>query len=150
VVLRAGQSAPRIVKDTFYDDPEIKAGETYIYTVRAARGPDASLAGPPAGPLPVVAIDKTPPQVPSGVAVEPDAVVVGRVFVTWEDNTETDLAGYYVDRGESQNGPWGVRTVKPVQRGFFDSDYVPGMYYRVRAIDFFGNESEWSSPQRAP
>jgi hypothetical protein len=150
IVQRSDEPAPHVVSETTYEDPAVEAGKTYAYAVRAARGTDPLIPGPSIPAVMVVAMDKTAPRIPSGVVVETDAGVSGRVFVTWNDNGEADLAGYRVFRSEQQGGPWVQRTPMLVQKGFFDNDYVPGMYYAVIAEDFFGNQSMQSPPQRAP
>jgi len=71
--------------------------------------------------------------------------------LTWNPNQETDLAGYHVFRSESANG--GFRSISDrivMTNAFLDSSYRAGTYYRVSAVDEFGNESSMSAPLRAP
>jgi pectate lyase len=71
----------------------------------------------------------------------------GQTVLTWIDNTETDLVGYYIYRTTT----WGAGYVRlnetPLpQAGYVDTDVVNGTmyYYRITAVDTSGNESEVS------
>ena len=92
--------------------------------------------------------DKTPPQVPTGLdIVQSDTCA----YLTWNPNVETDLAGYRIFRSDRTNGDF-----RPVSdhvistNAFFDPSYRSGQYYRVSAIDEFGNESAMSDPLQGP
>ncbi|HKA20728.1 MAG TPA: hypothetical protein VKN18_20770, partial [Blastocatellia bacterium] len=72
-------------------------------------------------------------------------------YVTWEPNSETDLAGYRVFRSERPDTGFKPVTDRPSSGvGFFDSTYRPGLYYAVSAVDESGNESPMSTPFRGP
>ena len=115
-----------------------------------ARSPKPVTTRPakPAARKTVTAEDKTPPAVPVGLEVK--ASEAG-AYVTWEPNSESDLAGYRVFRSE-----WPDTGFKSVTDrltggvGFFDSSYRPGLYYAVAAVDESGNESPMSPPFRGP
>lgn len=47
----------------------------------------------------------TAPAVPGGLTATSQA---GAVFLNWNDNTESDLAGYYIYRREPAQSPWRV------------------------------------------
>ena len=137
------------VTDTRYEDVRYRAGRALTYHVTAARRVAGNIVmgvGPET--TTVTAEDTTPPAVPVGLEVK--ASETG-AYVTWEPNSETDLAGYRVFRSERPDTGF-----KPVTDrlssgvGFFDSTYRPGLYYAVSAVDESGNESPMSTPFRGP
>jgi len=137
------------VNDTRYEDVRYRAGRALTYRVTAVRRVAGNVVmgvGPES--TTVTAEDKTPPAVPLGLEVK--ASEAG-AYVTWEPNSESDLAGYRVFRSE-----WPDSGFKPVTDrltsgvGFFDSSYTPGLYYALSAVDESGNESAMSSAFRGP
>jgi hypothetical protein len=137
------------VTDTHYEDIRYRAGRALTYHVTAARRVAGNMVmgvGPET--TAVTAEDTTPPAVPVGLEVK--ASETG-AYVTWEPNSETDLAGYRVFRSERPETGF-----KPVTDrlssgvGFFDSTYRPGLYYAVSAVDDSGNESPMTTPFRGP
>jgi hypothetical protein len=87
-------------------------------------------------------VDNLPPAIPSAVAFKyPDAI-------TWNDNTDADLAGYCVYADSFETGhPDSITTVAEseydgiaalIERGYH--------FFRVTAVDRHGNESAYSSP----
>jgi len=138
-----------MVSDTRYEDVRYRAGRALTYRVTAARRVAGNMVmgvGPES--TTVTAEDKTPPAVPVGLEVK--ASEAG-AYVTWEPNSESDLAGYRVFRSE-----WPDTGFKSVTDrltggvGFFDSSYRPGLYYAVSAVDESGNESPMSPAFRGP
>jgi fibronectin type 3 domain-containing protein len=88
--------------------------------------------------------DNTAPAVPSGLAATP---AFNNVSLNWDDNVETDLAGYVIYRSESSQS-YGL----PLVTGLGDSEYVDASatngtqyFYVVRAADVNGNVSADSS-----
>jgi hypothetical protein len=137
------------VNDTRYEDVRYRAGRALTYRVTAGRRVAGNVVmgvGPES--TTVTAEDKTPPAVPVGLEVK--ASEAG-AYVTWEPNSESDLAGYRVFRSE-----WPDSGFKPVTDrltsgvGFFDSSYTPGLYYALSAVDESGNESAMSPAFRGP
>jgi len=137
------------VNDTRYEDVRYRAGRALTYRVTAVRRVAGNVVmgvGPES--TTVTAEDKTPPAVPLGLEVK--ASEAG-AYVTWEPNSESDLAGYRVFRSE-----WPDSGFKPVTDrlmsgvGFFDSSYTPGLYYALSAVDESGNESAMSPAFRGP
>lgn len=134
-------------------DPDAAFDQRYSYRISrvvtvSVSGKSIDLAGLASGEIVVDTKDVFPPTVPSGLAVvaAPDE---GAIDLSWAPNTETDLAGYAVYRGEA--GREAVRISppdKPVDTpAFRDSTAQPGheYAYSVTAIDRDGNESARSS-----
>ncbi len=132
-----------------YRDTTVENNRTYYYMVRAVDSPTRpwreSLDSTEASATPK---KTTPPARPTGLTVVPG---VGRVFLTWNENKERDLAGYYVYRS-TRSGRGYVRLMdKPINRTTYSDETVkPGRvyYYVVTAVDQYGNESAWSKEQK--
>jgi hypothetical protein len=141
---------PQTVPDTRYEDNRYVPGRRYSYQVTAVRNVQGGglIPGTEPAPITVVAEDKTPPQVPTGLDIVPSDT---GAFLAWNDNSEADLAGYRIFRSESAKGPFQPVTdrLNPTS-GFFDPAYRPGLYYAISAVDEFGNESARSAPLAAP
>jgi hypothetical protein len=82
--------------------------------------------------------DTTPPAIPAGLVATAGS---RRVALDWTDNSETDLAGYRVERRVG-NRAWAVRA-DVEQSTFSDTGLKPGTTYRYRvsAYDRNGNYS---------
>jgi fibronectin type 3 domain-containing protein len=140
---------PQIVSGTQYDDVQYQPGKVLTYEVTAVRRVgEITVPGSSPEAVTVTVEDKTPPQVPAGLdMVQSDM----GAYLTWSPNLETDLAGYRVFRSDRANGDF-----RPVSdhvistNAFFDPSYRSGQYYRVSAIDEFGNESVMSDPVQGP
>ena len=125
-----------------YRDSTAANGSTYYYRVRAVDSPvrpwqesldSAVVAASPR--------DMTPPDAPVNITVVPG---VGRVFLTWTENKERDLAGYHVYRSTKGGGEPERLTEKPLNRTTFSDETVKQgatYYYTVTAVDKSGNES---------
>ena len=89
-------------------------------------------------------VDTTPPAIPTNLVVT-SALSNGkaRVTVTWNANTELDLAGYdlLIKQGS------GNFVSFPVVSGPFEFDAIPGVSYQVkiRARDMSGNASDYTA-----
>ena len=114
----------------------------------------ASLVGDASGTAAINLIDNAPPGTPSGVSVTAGQ---SRILVSWQTNSEPDLAGYRVYYCLGQSGPpWDGTaavegTASPVQvlgtsvllRGLaLGTNY----FVAVSAVDTTGNESPLSTP----
>ena len=87
-------------------------------------------------------IDYIPPAIPSGVVV-----INGdnRVDIYWNNNRESDLAGYNIFTSDSYDGRY-MLIGSTSSNYFVDYDVYNGelYYYAVTAYDYNGNESELS------
>jgi fibronectin type 3 domain-containing protein len=89
--------------------------------------------------------DRFAPSAPTGLASIPGAEN-GRPIInlSWQANTENDLAGYNVYRRTGPSGPFTRMTSKPVAGPAFSDtavDPAATYTYRVTAVDNDGNES---------
>jgi hypothetical protein len=129
------------VRTTTYRDLAVENGKRYFYHVRAVDSPvppwresqdsDEAQAQPQ---------DLTPPAAPSGLTVVPG---IGRVFLTWNESKERDLAGYHVYRA-AKSGESERLTDKPLNRTTFSDEKVKQgttYFYTITAVDRSGNES---------
>ena len=92
--------------------------------------------------------DLTPPDPPTGLTVVPG---IGRVFLTWNENRERDLAGYQVYRSLKSGGGYERLTQKPINRTTYsDISVKQGMtyFYTITAVDKSGNESRRSQERK--
>jgi hypothetical protein len=133
-----------------YKDTAAVNNKTYSYTVRAVDSPirpwKESLDSPEASAM---SRDLTPPGSPTGLTVVPG---VSRIFLTWNENRERDLAGYYVYRSTKSGKEFKRLTDKPINRSTYSDETVtPGIlyYYAIAAVDTSGNESPLSKEQKA-
>jgi hypothetical protein len=133
-------------------DKSIRFGQTYEYRAQRllrvqVEGKTVELAGELSAPVRVEAIDVFPPAVPAGLAaVASMGETAAEVFIdlSWQPDTEADLAGYFVYRREAE-GDWhriSPRLPFPAP-AFHDTDVRPGHTYRyaVSAVDLGGHES---------
>jgi hypothetical protein len=121
---------------SFSEPVPLLDGRTRCYTVRSIRGSGASTVESEASmPSCVTLTDDVPPAAPADLSL---AVAAGAISLSWAPNTEADLAGYVVLRGEA-----GDATLTPLTGSVItDAMYVdrtvrPGVryVYAVKAID---------------
>jgi fibronectin type 3 domain-containing protein len=131
------------LRATTYTDSNAQNDKAYFYTVRAVDSPalpwKESLDAPEATATPKKV---TPPERPTGLTVVPG---VGRVFLTWNENKERDIAGYYLYRSTKSGRDRERLNDKPLARTTYSDETVePGRsyYYVVTAVDQSGNESQ--------
>ncbi len=137
------------VRTLSYTDQSAVNGTTYYYRLRAVDSPvvpwKESLDSTEVSATPR---DTTPPDPPTGITVVPG---IGRVFLTWKENRERDLDGYYVYRATRSGGHYTRLTEKPIKRSTYSDEKVKqGMtyYYVITAVDKSGNESGRSKEQK--
>jgi fibronectin type 3 domain-containing protein len=128
-----------------YKDTGVVNNRTYFYIVRSVNSPappwKESLDSTEVSATPK---DLTPPNRPTGLTTVPG---IGRVFLTWNENKESDLAGYHVYRSTKHGKDYERLTEKPLARTTFSDDTVASgetYYYVISAVDQAGNESEYS------
>lgn len=141
-------------------DSTAQQGETYRYTAQRVQsvtlgGHLVEMHSVPSPTITVTIRDTFPPHTPTGLA----AIASGpdsphrSIDLSWEPNTEPDLAGYIVYRQSisSDGTPTGSPTrltPTPISApAFSDLTAVPGQTYsyRISAIDTAGNESRASA-----
>jgi fibronectin type 3 domain-containing protein len=125
-----------LTTQTFSEPVPLLDGRKRCYTVRAIRGTGAAtVEGEASMPACVTPTDDFPPAAPVGLS---STVESGAISLSWAPNTEADLAGYVVLRGEA-----GDATLTPLTGSVItDAIYVdrtvkPGVryVYAVKAID---------------
>jgi hypothetical protein len=133
-------------------DRTARFGAVYEYTAQSLirvqeNGAAMELAGANSTPVRVSVMDTFPPAAPQGLA----AVYVPEqktIDLSWEPDTEEDLAGYIVYRAEA-SGEWKrISGPQPlVGAAYRDASAEPGHSYRyaISAIDQLGHESKRSA-----
>lgn len=133
-------------------DKSIVFGRTYQYRAqRTARvevdGKPLELAGELSTAVRIEALDVFPPAIPAGLAAvanPPANSEPASIDLSWQPDTEPDLAGYYVYRREAET-PWRrISGSQPVPApAFHDPSVQPGQtyVYGVSAVDQKGHES---------
>lgn len=132
-----------------FKDTAVANGRTYYYVVRSVDSPalpwQESLDSEEASAAPR---DMTPPGKPSGLTVVQG---VGRAFLTWNENTERDLAGYQVYRSKRSGRDYERLTDAVLNRTTFSDETAKQgalYYYRITAVDNSGNESTASEEKK--
>jgi hypothetical protein len=139
-------------------DPTAERGNTYRYTAQRVVGVELNghtlqLRSAPSAAVTAVMKDTFPPKAPTRLAAIPSS---GSIDLSWEPNTESDLAGYIVFRqtvsstGADAGTPTRL-TAAPIQTpAYSDRTAEPGQRYsyRVTAVDTVGNESPVSNEAR--
>jgi fibronectin type 3 domain-containing protein len=134
---------------TSFKDTGVTNDRTYYYVIRSVDSP-----GPPWNESPDSAEssatpkDLTPPDRPTGLTV---VAGVDRVFLTWNENKERDLAGYYVYRSARSGKDYEQLTDKLLTRTTFSDETAKSgvtYYYMVTAVDKSGNESKPSEEKK--
>jgi uncharacterized protein len=137
------------VTGSSHQDATVINGKQYYYRVRAVDSPVMPWQeSPDSAEVMAMPHDMTPPAPPKGITVVPG---IGRVFLTWNENKESDLAGYHVYRSKKSGVEYARLTDKPLNRTTFsDETVVQGStyYYVVTAVDKSGNESARSREQK--
>ncbi len=92
-------------------------------------------------------IDSIPPSIPLGLKAVVDTT--GRVKLTWTKNTDADIFGYRVYRGNSRHEEFSQLTNKAIKQAFF-YDHIAlktltkKVFYKIVAVDQRQNQSGFS------
>lgn len=100
-------------------------------------------------PVLIQKIDSIPPLPPIGLKGIIDSA--GIVTLTWNNNTESDLAGYRVYFSNNENDEYSQKTISPIKtNSFIDTVSLAyltkNIYYKVIAVDNRHNMSYYSLP----
>ena len=134
-------------------DTQAIPDRTYTYTAERVTtlqlsGRTIQIAGTSSDPITVITKDVFPPAVPTGLVAltVPDEHAID---LSWQPDTEPDLAGYIVYRRPSVAGsqPERISAAPVIVPSFRDPAARPGQRYAysVSAIDHDGNESARSA-----
>jgi hypothetical protein len=127
---------PAPLKEPSFQDASAPLGTEQCYRVRSAAVVDAvTLEGDASAPQCATPRDQFPPAAPQGLAVVPTA---GQISLIWNANTEKDLAGYVVLRGEAPDGALTAITPSPIKEtSYRDTTVKPGVrfIYAIVAVD---------------
>ena len=101
--------------------------------------------------LAAIEVDRRPPDgdapaVPVGLETLDG---YGALLLDWSNGEEDDLDGYHIYRATVPGGPYLRLTTTPVHISrYADTSVVPHIpyYYRLSAVDVYGNESQLSPP----
>jgi hypothetical protein len=152
VFRRVGEvSTPALLSESGpseYLDTTAEYGKTYHYSVQGAQtGGNIHAESEISPEASITPEDHFPPSVPKGLAAVPST---GSIELTWDRNTEPDLAGYRVYRAEG-SGVLERQPDLPQTPGYSDRKIETGRTYRyaVSSLDRTGNESRMSEPVQA-
>ena len=127
---------PAPLKSASFEQTGVAFGQEQCYRVRSASSLDpAVIEGEASPPQCVTPRDQFAPAAPGGLAAVPTA---GQISLIWDANTEKDLAGYLVLRGEGADGPLAAITPAPIKEtSYRDITVKPGVryVYVVVAVD---------------
>jgi hypothetical protein len=144
----AASEMSRLTKDPVdagrFEDTRIEWGVERCYAVRMVRTVNALTVESEASPQVCRTLKDTfPPKPPSGVQHIPSA---GAVNLTWDQNSEKDLAGYLVLRGTDPSGALEPVTPSPIPNSSYTDSVTPGAHfvYAIQAVDRAGNVSKES------
>ena len=121
---------------TSYTHPESKPGQAQCFVVRSvATVGTMTIESEPSERLCVTPADTFAPKAPAGLAAVSGPGVINLI---WDPNTESDLAGYVVLRGEAPGDTLQPLTPEPIRETrYVDRNVQPGVtyVYAVLAVD---------------
>jgi hypothetical protein len=133
---------PKPLEETSFTHSGAEPGKEQCFLVRsvAAVG-TATIESDPSDPICVTPKDTFPPVAPKSLTAVSD---VGAVNLVWDANTESDLAGYIVLRGDAPGDNMQPLMRDPVKENRYVDRTVAGgttYVYTVIAVDKAGNRS---------
>lgn len=149
----SGESISINLRDeTFEWEKTYDYSVTVIATEKLPAGKDAQFESDPSPTVTVTPHDVFPPNTPTGLQAVYSGVLQGGgnfIDLTWNANTERDLAGYNVYRREGQQASSAATKINSsplTTPSFRDQDIRRGVtyIYSVSALDVRNNESERS------
>lgn len=132
-----------VVPGTSFVDKEIVFGEAVSYSVQSIGKLERPMVlSRPGERIEIVPADRFAPAVPRNLtAVRLDS----RVQLVWDEVSDTELAGYYVYRGDAPERLKKSSSLVTINRYVDPGPQVGSVsYYAVRAVDQAGNESALS------
>ena len=135
------------VSTSEYTDNNVTNDTTYYYVVTAEdeNGNQSDYSGETsASPQ-----DLTPPAAPANLSATGNE---GSVSLNWDDNSESDLAGYHVFRSTTSNNGYSQISSSRVSTSEYTDNNVTNdttYYYVVTAEDENGNQSDYSGETSA-
>ena len=125
------------ISGTTFEHPEAQPGVERCFEIRTVEKPgDTWLESEATPPVCVTPRDIFPPAAPKGLALV--ALDGGVMNLIWDANTEPDLGGYLVLRGEAPGDTLQPLTPQPIREtSFRDATVKPGVryVYAVVAVD---------------
>ena len=117
------------------------------YQLQAISTDSSGSTDPAPTPITVTYKKLTPPAATVGVTSH---VQGGAVTLSWTANTESDLAGYFVERTDASNTTTRLNSTAITTTTYVDSNVSDGSYqYRIVAVDTSANEAAKSQPAAA-
>ena len=145
---KSSPSSTRLNKDPIetdrFEDTRIEWDVERCYDVRVVRTVGAMTVESAASPTVCRTLKDTfPPKPPAGLQHIASA---GAVNLTWDQNTEKDLAGYVVLRGTDLAGRLEPLTPAPIPNSSYTDSVPSGAHfvYAIQAVDRAGNASQES------
>ena len=127
---------PAPLTEPTFERPGVTFGTEECFVVKTAIAVgSATIESAASDPRCVTPVDTFPPAAPRGLTA---VGVAGAVNLIWEANTETDLGGYLVLRGEAPGDTLRAITASPIRETTYtDATAVPGVryVYAVVAVD---------------
>jgi hypothetical protein len=153
--VKQGAAAPKPLNEkplqttTFVDAREMPFGLERCYIVRASAAAvgGSAIESDSSAPACVTPRDTFPPAAPAGLAA---VAGPGAISLIWDANTEADLAGYHVLRGEAPGEKLQALTPAPIRETMYRDDTVqPGVRYVYVIVAVDGATPPNVSPQSA-
>jgi len=123
--------------DTFFIDNTVLDNTVYYYIIKSA-----NIYAAEGGASPEIAINSGQPQTPEGLTAWASN---GRVQLEWQPNRDDDLRGYIIYRNISETiDSEIIDTTKAT--AYFNTGLNNGLryWYKIKALDMFGNLSYYS------